>query len=240
MMSGKYKYQRKYFTTSQFADAKSQVSASHLYRLMLETSCLQLYEHYTSLEELKRSGFAYILSRVDIIFHKPIQLYREYLFSTWARSSGILKLFRNFTVEFGGDLAAEASTLWAAVDLNTRKLIKNTDVPDPVQCFDQDITADANNRIFIPEGLVKISEKKISYSDLDLYDHMNNTKYVELVCDILPLSLQTLSRLRIDFVRECKLGEIINIFYLADGNDHYVKGVKEDGSVSFNCHAVME
>ncbi len=80
-----------------------------------------------------------------------------------------------------------AISLWVLMDTNTRGMIlpgksgvlvpgvvNGTELPAP--------------RALAPQGLASALVRQVRYLDLDINGHMNNTRYLDWVCDLLPSS----------------------------------------------------
>ena len=240
LITNRTKYNRDYFTSYQFNDANGNLKIPHLYRLMQETASLQLYEYYDSLEYIKSLDRAYMILKIDIAFYDTVKSYENITVSSWGRENGLAKMLRNYTVKRkNGELIAEANSLWAYVDLNRRRPVKISEIPHQMEICEDDVNADAKFKIILPDDMAYVGEKKVIFSDTDLYGHMNNACYVDLICDILPLDRQFLSHLRIEFVSECRIGTVIKIKACEKDNIVYISGEKEDGVVAFNAEATL-
>ncbi len=241
MHSNSLRYKREYFTTYQYNGADGYVSIPHLYRLMQETASLQLYEYYDSLESLKEKGLAYILSRIDVKFKKQVGSYEKIFIESWGRASSAVTLTRNYMIsDAKKNIIAEATSVWAFLDLEKRKVIRTTEIPHPVKECTDDVDCDVMSRISVPENQELIGKKTVMKSDIDLYGHMNNSKYIDLVCDFAPVGEKRISELKIFFRKECREGEELSVLCGECGGKLVISGIKSDGERSFDCELTLE
>jgi acyl-ACP thioesterase len=84
-----------------------------------------------------------------------------------------------------GEELYRCTTLWALVNKHTRKLVLPADsgVTFP-GCILGDELPVPNSFAALPQG--QLSARKVCFSELDLNGHMNNTKYLDWVNDLLP------------------------------------------------------
>ena len=82
-----------------------------------------------------------------------------------------------------------------------------------------------------PDGpYEKVLTHKVSREDIDSNHHRNNTVYLSLAQQVCDLDFSTFE---INFEKECVLGEELSLFILKERNVQLIKGIKEDGTLSF-------
>ncbi len=241
MIDPKIKYQSEFITSSQFTDKNGFMEIPYFYRAVQEAASLQLHTYYDPLEYLKSIGFAYVILRMNIKIFKPLLPYEKIKVSTWERSKGPVKLFRNYRIENdNGETVAEASSLWTYLDLNTRRPLPTKSIQNPVIDYDEDVLADSSKKITMTDDGTSIGKKIVRNRDIDLYGHMNNIKYVDLIFDHIPDNVKDIKEFTIEFVNECKLGEELDIILSENCNVHKICGKKSDGTVSFCSEIITE
>ena len=65
------------------------------------------------------------------------------------------------------------------------------------------------------ESKEKLIEKKVSYSDLDLNNHVNNAKYIEWILDSYPLEKMktyNINSVELNYMSEALFGEKVSLF----------------------------
>ena len=93
-----------------------------------------------------------------------------------------------------------------------------------------------------PEG--EISESIIcpKYSDLDVNNHVNNSRYIDWFTDQIPLDIHTrgiLSEISVSYSREIRSGETVKLGFSRNGNQFRMAG-KEDDQVCFMVNATWK
>jgi len=104
---------------------------------------------------------------------------------TWPKCRYKLFSMRDFIVTNGSDdTLFKVSTAWLMINVKTKRI---TDIRNLIQqiCYQPDQIAlnDLPEKIAIGPERNILFTKKIRYTDLDINQHVNNTKYIELVLD---------------------------------------------------------
>ena len=74
------------------------------------------------------------------------------------------------------------------------------------------------------------------FSDLDVNDHVNNTKYANYVIDAVnPQKEDVIDAFQIDYRKEVMQGTQLSIYYMKEGNVITAKGQNNDGDIMFAC-----
>lgn len=206
-------------------DANRMVKPSEILVYMQETANLQLERAGLSLDKLRdERGLGFILSKIKIIFHAPLFAYENISVRTWTCESKGYSFIRCFDIHRGDELIAEAVSVWALVDIASRRLVRSDE-------FDLGVESDEVLDIQIPRRIKPsvdafsfVGERTIRYSDIDYNMHMNNTKYPNMLCDFMPIDkISAIREMTLEFLRESALGDTLGFYRLEDGKDHYFK-----------------
>lgn len=177
-----HRYQIKWHDT----DANREVRPSRLLMYMQETGNNQLENSGLPLDELRdRHGLAFILSKISVCIYQPLFAYDEIDVETWVSRSRGFSFLRYFRVMKGDAVIAEASSIWALIDIHDRRLLRTNefDVPAPE---DEPLVLDLPRHLRFPQEMREVGERTIRYADIDYNGHMNNTNYPDMLCDFTP------------------------------------------------------
>jgi medium-chain acyl-[acyl-carrier-protein] hydrolase len=114
--------------------------------------------------------------------------------------------------ENGQELVSTIS-LWVLMDLQTRGMV----LPGKSGITVEGITRGcelATPRSISPGALEEVSQRMVSYSDLDRNGHMNNTRYLDWVCDLLPSSFHRnhgLKEFTVGYLAESREGQVLKL-----------------------------
>jgi medium-chain acyl-[acyl-carrier-protein] hydrolase len=119
-----------------------------------------------------------------------------------------------------GNEVFRSITLWVLMDLNSRSMIL------PGKSGISVVGTLMGNELASPTGLVAKSlsntrERMVSFTDLDRNGHMNNTRYLDWIDDLLPSAYHyghTIREFTVCYMNEAREGEQIGLsFELTDG-----------------------
>ena len=132
--------------------------------------------------------------------------------TTWTGKSGHGLFLRHYEItDTNGNSLIQSNATWVLVDSDTRVL-----VPEPGAEFENIITGreiSVSKRIRLPEmnNSVDVYAK---YSQIDINQHMNNTKYFDIAEDLIPLDYllsHEVSEASVDYFNEIKPEECAHI-----------------------------
>jgi acyl-ACP thioesterase len=236
------KYSVKYKLTSLDIAPNGGVRPASLLRYFQEAINLQMYDNPPSTEELFAAGQAFILSRTSMHIYTKLSVYDEITVTTWANTSKGATFVRSAQIFLGDTLAADIITLWALVDMNEHKLVRVKDAKLGLSTLDELPSIPLPEKIRIPDGeMKKVGERQVFYSDIDRNDHMNNTRYIDMICDFIPdLENKTVRSFTVNYLSESKLGEALSIYHTDNGENDYFRALKSDGTTSVEIMLRLE
>lgn len=138
--------------------------------------------------------------------------------------------FREFLIrDKSGNILVRAMSSWLLLDLRTKR-IQRPDQVLPAQVFDPQLKPDWQPHKILVEGEEIFScSLQVKHSDLDLYNHVNNTSYIRWVEDCcLELGMQIIEELSINYQSECKLGDQLNLMVYEFSGEFLLKAVLEN------------
>lgn len=196
-------------------------------------------------ESLHVHHTAWVLSRLHIRFHSAPHWRDEVSLFTWHKGAAGLFYLRDFELKNPqGECLVDATSSWVVIDEQTRRLVRPEDLQERLKTEPQtsDAIAEPAPKVALPKGntLASVGEEEavgvhtVSYADLDMIGHTNNARYVVWAMDCLPpdQTQNPLKDLCINFNRETKEGDQVELFRLKDGNVWYVEG-RLDGKSCF-------
>ncbi len=179
-------------------------------------------------DTLARKGMFWAISRTRVQITRLPRLGETITLETWAMPTTRVAYPRS-TVAYDreGNECFRAISLWVLMDLNSRNMIlpgksgilvpgtlRGNELPSP--------------RTLAPRDLVRFTDRTVRYSQLDRNGHMNNTRYLDWVEDLLPSAFHrehTLAEFTVCYHSECLEGQTIRLHYaLEDGNSLTVDG----------------
>jgi acyl-ACP thioesterase len=123
------------------------------------------------------------------------------------------------------------------IDARTRRLVRPEDLPHLLETGEvEHAIAEPAPKIQLPKGAEPqpAGEHRVAFSDIDLIGHTNNVRYVVWAMDCLPYeeACKSVKDLYINFNKETKEGETVQLFRLQTPDGWYVEG-RVDGKACF-------
>lgn len=170
------------------------------------------------IDVLNRNNFSWVLSRMALEIDDRPEQYTAYRITTWVNEYTQLMSTRNFTLhDARGREFGRAVTQWCVIDLTARKAIDLSALARD----HADTLCDAPSPTEKPRKILgiepqQVSEHRVVYSDIDFNRHVNTMRYINMMFDRLPIELLAEVRpvrLDVQFMQECRYGQLLSIGY---------------------------
>lgn len=182
--------------------------------------------------------YGFVLTKETVVLKRPIKIDEKIKLNTRAAECKRIQFTRNYWIEDqqGNEIGAVYS-LWTLIDLEKRRITK----PDKAGIIMPEIkpynyTIEEYHEIEKDLELNYVMERPVLYSDVDVNQHMNNSRYLEWVFDALPFALfddKYFKEISIAYKKEMSSGTVAKIYCHLE--DEYVKIVfkSQDDSVVY-------
>ena len=130
----------------------------------------------------------WVLAKALLRLSRPVERGDELTVSTWYRGNVGALVYRDNDMHMGGEHIAEAVTAWVMFDLERQRPIR----PDIAEAAKLVYTPPTPKTILLgkaerPARVCGAGTRPVWYSDLDMNGHMNNIKYMDILCDAIKL-----------------------------------------------------
>lgn len=181
-------------------------------------------------EALWQKGAVFLLARVRYELTRCPRIYETLTIRTWPGPTRHAICPRYFEfLDASGAVIGGAATQWVLVSAQGHRLTtpehvgislpENRDIPLPIP---------APGKIPFPAEISRSAQRTCCYSDLDINLHMNNTRYVDWVCDLMDHErfLQGyLSALQVNYVSETLPRETLQLDIAEEGDSFSLRGM---------------
>ena len=202
--------------TSADTDFSRQLSLSALVNFHIQVAWHHAEHLGFGMQFLHDHGLVWMLSRLHIRIFKNPFWNDKILLESWPK--GIRRLFylRDFQFsDFDGNLISKATSEWLIIDWKTKRpKMYNPDHNIFKENQDKHALNEAVPVLQTPESEFKEFPNQVSYSDIDLNQHLTTTRYVEwmLNCfDLVYLQKFAPWELIINFSKEIPYGKRVGI-----------------------------
>ena len=192
----------------------------------------------TNMEMVDKYDHCWMVLRTGYTLDRPLHWGDELSIKTWHRGGDKPLMFRDFDLLLDGKPIGQALAIWSLVSLTDHSIARADHFPEFAGTDGGELVR--NTKLFklkLPEGLVPLQRRSLRYSDTDGNGHVNNTRYADFLCDAAELQTEVpgtfVKALHIDFLKECKAGETLQLlgFWGADG--FYGQGRDDRGEARF-------
>lgn len=174
---------RQYFTpNAQAVDCHGRLKPSTLLAYLQEVAG----NHFDLLgNTLDSKGLFWAVSRHRVLIHRMPQMGETVTVETWPMPTSRVAYPRAMAMyDARGELLAQSVSLWILMDKESRAMV----LPGKSGVTVEGIlrgTEPELPRSFNPKDLTQSSSRTVTYSELDVNGHMNNTRYLDWVDDLL-------------------------------------------------------
>ena len=195
-------------------------------------------------DEMISENSAWVLSRIRICFYKNPKWRDTVNLKTWHKGANRIVYLRDFLLESPeGELLASATTSWLIINLETRRMVRNTTLAEN---FDNSQMGHAieeqAGKVMLPKDLEPelVHNHKVVWSDIDTNGHVNNVKYAVWALDAVDYEIvekKTLKEMLINYDTEVLKGQEVELYRVTveeeSGTAVYIVG-KVEGKSCFS------
>ncbi|MBQ8254489.1 MAG: hypothetical protein IJY94_03185 [Clostridia bacterium] len=235
------KFSYEYRVSSQDIDLNGIASATSIMRYMQEAANLQHEEFGPTLDALRKSGKAFILSRVALDICKPLYAQDKITVTTWLNDARGFGYNRSTVIERNGEKIASMAAFWGAMDIEKRQPIKVDEIKLGFGTDEEKLETVSPMR-FRTNGveLTELGGYKVVYGDCDENVHLNNTNYPRIFCGFIPNMLgKRVTNLSINYQKEARLGASFKVCSAESDGVLFFKTVLDDGNVGSEARIVL-
>lgn len=164
---------------------------------------------------------------------------------TYPRAIKGLKAYRDFLIFFNGEKIGESVATFMVINGETRRPVTPKLDDSIYQKIPKNVLDFLPEKIVTPEKIPTENIIKVRNSDLDMNNHVNNTKYSQWILDSIPIKYHRLfvvKSFEVNFISEARLGDEIEIkMIINDDGGHEVdcfsQGIRRsDNKIIFASH----
>ncbi len=216
--------------TSVEVDFNLDTKLSNIFLFFQEVSSIQSEVFHIGKADTLDKDLHWVITRFNVEITR-LPKYGEHIkVLTYPGSSNILFFNRHYRIlDEKDNVLVKASSIWCVIDDKTHMVKKDpfNGLKLPVVNMEDELPLP--NKVTYKEGKLEY-KKTIRYSDIDLNNHLNNTRYIELIQDAFDIDFyksHKLTTLTINYLSELKLNDEVSI-YKDEDEEITIRGSKED------------
>ncbi len=172
--------------------------------------------HATHLEVKLPANLGWVFTRQKLMMKEWPAWNETVVLKTWLRPpTSDSFLYRDYEILIDQKKIGECTSTFAVMDLQTRKLAKQDWNQFPkIWHTDHQLHHEADKILPASDADV-LAQFQVRNSDIDLNQHVNNTKYAQWILDAIPIDILKNSGLlesyEVNFLAETKSGDVIQL-----------------------------
>ena len=183
-----------------------------------------------SYRALQAQGLAWVLSRARVQMDVYPELGQPVRVQTWAGATRHLFFPRHYRFYAGGAEIGRASTLYVLLDIASRKITLPSRLMRDLPVFDLPAPLSVPGTVRPREASQRHDYRPV-YTDLDMNGHVNNTRYIDWLMNLIPVEEHArffVSELLVSYNSEVVPREPLRLELAASGDVRQLSGWQED------------
>lgn len=224
----------------QDVDMNGLLRPSVLLAKLEDAGAKQMVESPPSNDDLRERGMAFVISRLQLRIYRSLCEDELADARTFPTDSHGFAYNRCYQMYVGDELVAEAYAVWALLNFNEHRLVRVGETEPLGGEPEPPISLGMPMREPFPQAdaFETLGTREVYFSDVDVNGHLNNTKYLNWLCDYVPdIRHKALRTANISFVSEAPLGERLAVLRVEQDGRYYFKLLRADGKLC--CEAIL-
>lgn len=223
------------------SDINRRMTPSGVLERMEEIAWFHAEELGYGVEALRNQGVFWVVTRMAVEFDRLPVSGDEITLQTWPKGRSGFYAFRDWLwIDAKGKEIGRATSTYVMLDMKTRKVAPLNDLPESLlERAHIHAIEHVPEKIPAVENVHRERSFEIPFSDIDLNNHVNNTKYLRWLIDTFSGREWTKpwSSLTVNFLAEAKESEKIVSRRQANGLDHIMEALSSEiNKVVFRAH----
>ena len=218
-------------------DFRNRLRIDSLFILLQDTAASHADSLNLGYSSLIKHNLAWVLSWVKVKIDSFPGFGDEIRTCTWPKKKYKLYSLRDFYIyNKNEDIICRATTAWLPINIKTKRIIDTSGLPAPINYQEKESAINE-----LPQKVAETDEKdfilskKVRFTDLDLNQHVNNIRYIELIMDSFPVENYEkfiLNEIEVNFISESKYDDEIDIYKTKDSSELYsvIEGENKESS----------
>ena len=235
------KYTQYFTVNSHDTDINGVVRPSAILRYMQETANLQFQTSHTNIYELNEQGKSFLLMKATYFIYKPLHNFDKIRVDTWACEGRGVTFPRCAQIYRDDELICELLSVWVLYERESRRFLSHKEIEFAFGT-DKMLEIDLPKRLHFPKDLdfKQVGTRTTYYGDVDIYKHMNNTNYPDMLCSFIPdMEGKMVSSCSINFIKEAPLGHMVRVLMAQIGNTYCFKTIREDEQTGVEAEIIL-
>lgn len=228
---------REYEVSFSHIDNRGVARPSFLFDVMQDAATVHAELLQVSRDALR---VIWMLSRIRVTLRRPLLPYERIRCETWCPGIRGASWYRSFAFFAEDREIGTAQSMWVTLDPVTRRILRPTSFSAAERWMHGDGQPPAPLGKLCCENTRLHHVHTVRYGDLDINNHVNNVKVVDLIADALDLQKQPgyVSDLQVNYTAETHFGQQLSLQCGTVNSMRFVRG-EVDGAPHFEAAATF-
>lgn len=187
--------------------------------------------------------YGWIVAKQTLILDQPIML-DDYIRIQTTIDKGTAVIFpRYYFVSIDGQVIGRCSSTWTLIDIQKRRITPPSRIGIKIPEANTHVQLPKPSNIQIPCAMHKYGERQVVYSDLDINQHMNNTRYIQWALDSIDYRIHEdafIHKITIHYKKEIRPNTWVYLYVGHQDSTYYIEGKSKDNDVFFTIEIVFK
>lgn len=231
-------WEKEYFLRASDFDKYDHIKPSAVLDLFQDAAGQHAIEIGVGYDEMIKRSYLWVLTRIKFKVITEPTSYQKVILKTWPLAPNRLSYRREYCIENENrERLILGSSEWVVIDSEKRRFLSVPDLYPFTDGFHKEIMFEGKlGKILDFEAIGTPRTVNVGFCELDINNHVNNTKYANYVLDAInPSKSDALDTFQIDYRKEVLQGTEIAIYHTKQDNIVLTKGQDENGDTMFAC-----
>ena len=231
-------WEKEYYLRASDFDKFNHIKPSAVLDLFQDAAGQHAIEIGVSFDEMIKRSYLWVLTKIKFNIIKEPTSYQKVIVKTWPLPPNRLSYRREYAiVNENNELIIAGSSEWVVIDSEKRRFVSAPDLYPFSDGFHEELMFEGKlGKVADFEAKGTPHTVNTGFSELDVNNHVNNTKYANFVLDAInPQENNQLETFQIDYRKEVFHGIQLNIYHTWKDNTVLSKGIDENGDTMFAC-----
>lgn len=178
----------------------------------------------------QKHNYAWIIVRQEVYMYNNPTPMETVVVKTFPHAPSRVECKREYEItSISGKVYAKGCASWVLVDLNTFKMLKAENIY-PIGEFVESVLF--KEKLIKPQNVLNeenyLCDYSVVKSDIDIYHHMNNAKYAELLFDYCDYKALEINHFAVNYLNQIKQNMKMKIYKKIINNQTFITGVCND------------
>lgn len=211
-MSAKNVFEEKYKITSYLVNLRGRAGLYAILNLVQDVG----WQHAIAMKVKLERNMAWVFTRQKLVMTEWPAWNEVVTIRTWLRPPGTdAFLLRDYELFVGDRKVGECTSTFTVMDMSTRK-IAVVDWSGYASIWkNEDLLTHKPEKILFSNEVQDLAQFEVRNSDIDLNNHVNNTKYAQWILDAIPIDIlragDNMVGYEVNFMAETKSGDLVTV-----------------------------